>query len=172
MDIEDFSEDQFYEQEPLVIEIPENFFGNLIQLEQPNVFNEFELPQDIWEEDIWEENDVEIEEHPDIFNDPIYRRSDDEMSNEEEEDSAYEGWQSSEEEEDQESEGAAGYLIDYNLINQIDDVWESFILATRSSYLLGNHTREWHWFWRRQIEQQIEERSWDITRGYSEEERP
>ena len=67
MDIEDFSEDQFYEQEPLVIEIPENFFGNLIQLEQPNVFNKFELPQDIWEEDIWEENDVEIEEHPDIF---------------------------------------------------------------------------------------------------------
>ena len=61
MDIEDFSEDQFYEQEPLVIEIPENFFGNLIQLEQSNVFNEFELPQDIWEEDIWEENDAKIE---------------------------------------------------------------------------------------------------------------
>ena len=32
MDIEDFSEDQFYEQKPLGIEIPENFFGNLNQL--------------------------------------------------------------------------------------------------------------------------------------------
>merc|ERR1711895_402811 len=97
----------------------------------------------------------------------IYRRSDDEMSNEEEEEaSAYEGRHSSEEdeEEDQESEGAAGYLIDYDLINRIDDAWESFILATRSSYLLGNHTREWHWFWRRSIEQRLEEHSWDISR--------
>ena len=58
MAIEDFSEDQFYEQEPLVIEIPENFFDNLIQLEEPGEFNEFELPQDIWEEDIWEENEL------------------------------------------------------------------------------------------------------------------
>ena len=44
MDIENFSEDQFYEQEPLVIEIPENFFDNLIHLEEPGEFNEFELP--------------------------------------------------------------------------------------------------------------------------------
>ena len=66
MEIEDFTEDQFYQEEIPIIEIPENVFGNLIQLEQPNVFNEFELPQEICEEDIWEEN-VEIAEHPDIF---------------------------------------------------------------------------------------------------------
>ena len=102
MDIENFSEDQFYEQEPLVIEIPENFFDNLIQLEEPGEFNEFELPQDIWEE----HDDVEIEEHPDLL-DPIYRRSEEEMSSEEGEevvDSAYVGWHTSEEEEEEEQE--------------------------------------------------------------------
>ena len=89
---------------------------------------------------------------------------------EEEVDSAYEGWHTSEEEEQE--QGAAGYLINYDLINRIDAAWESFILATRSSYLLGNHTREWHWFWRRSIQQRVEEHSWDFSRGYSAEPRP
>ena len=104
MNIENFSENDFYEQEPQVLEIPENLFGNVIQLEEPDEFIEFELPQDIWEEhDTWDEyDDVEIEEHPDLL-DPIYRRSDEEMSSEEDEeeiDSAYEGWHTSEEEEE------------------------------------------------------------------------
>ena len=147
MEIEDFTEDQFYQEEIPIIEIPENVFGNLIQLEQHNVFNKFQLPEDIWEDG----NDVVIEEHNDIYNNPIYRSSDNDMSDGQEdgfaskdnqsEDSAYEeGWQSSENE-DQDLEGAAGYLIDYNRINQMDDVWEAFILATRTSYLLGNHGR-------------------------------
>ena len=175
MDIENFSENDFYEQEPLVLEIPENLFGNVIQLEEPGEFIEFELPQDIWEEhDTWDEqDDIEIVEHPDLL-DPIYRRSDEEMSSEEDEeeiDSAYEGWHTSEDDEEQE-QAAAGYLIDYDLINRIDSAWESFILATRSSYLLGNHTREWIWFWRRSIQQRVEEHSWDISRGYSQEPRP
>ena len=180
---------------------------------EPKVYNEFQLPEYIWEDG----EDVVIVEHNDIYNDPIYRSSDDDISDGQEdvyqedgfagqdyesEDSAYKeeeghgsthndsvrsseeessvcsfhdhgfyGWQSSEDE-DQESEGAAGYLIDYNRINQMDEVWEAFILATRTSYLLGDHGREWHWFWRQQIEQQIEERTLDITRGYSEEESP
>ena len=163
MEIEDFTEDEFYQEE-----IPENIFSNFIQLE-PNVYNEFQLPEDIWEDG----EDVVIVEHNDIYNDPIYRSSDDDISDGQEdvyqedgfagqdyesEDSAYEeghgsthndsvrswdgessvcsfrdhgfyGWQSSEDE-DQESEGAAGYAIDYNRINQMDEVWEAFILAT------------------------------------------
>ena len=47
MNIENFSENDFYEQEPQVLEIPENLFGNVIQLEEPDEFIEFELPQDI-----------------------------------------------------------------------------------------------------------------------------
>ena len=172
MNIENFSENDFYEQEPQVLEIPENLFGNVIQLEEPDEFIEFELPQDIWEEHD-EEDDIEIVDHPNLA-DPIYRRSDEEMSSEEDEeeiDSAYEDWHTSEDDGEQE-QAAAGYLIDYDLINRIDTAWESFILATRSSYLLGNHTREWIWFWRRSIQERVEEHSWNISRGYSQEPRP
>ena len=70
MEIEDFTEDQFYQEE-----IPENIFNNFIQLE-PNVYNEFQLPEYIWEDG----DDVVIVEHSDIYNDPIYRSSDDDMS--------------------------------------------------------------------------------------------
>ena len=75
------------------------------------------------------------------------------------------GWLSSDDE--QEMEAAVGYAIDYDLINQQDDVWEAFILATRSN-LLGDYDSEWYWFYR----QQIEDHLWDIRRGYSIEECP
>ena len=74
MEIEDFTEDEFYQEE-----IPENIFRNLIQLE-PNVYGEFQLPEDIWEEG----EDIVIVEHNDIYNDPIYRSSDDDISDEQE----------------------------------------------------------------------------------------
>ena len=45
MDIEDFQEEDFYQ-----VEIPENIFRNLIELES-NVYGEFHLPDDIFQED-------------------------------------------------------------------------------------------------------------------------
>ena len=74
MEIEDFTEDEFYQEG-----IPENIFRNLIQLE-PNVYGEFQLPEDIWEDG----EDIVIVEHNDIYNDPIYRSSDDDISDEQE----------------------------------------------------------------------------------------
>ena len=72
MEIEDFAEDDFYQEE-----IPENIFRNLIELE-PNVYGEFQLPEDIWQED----DDIIIVEHNDIYNDPIYWSSDNDISDE------------------------------------------------------------------------------------------
>ena len=171
MEIEDFKESDFYEKEPQVLEIPENLFRNVIELEEPDKFIEFQLPQDFWEEQD-EEDDIEIVDHPNL-EDPIYRRYDEEMSSEEDEqtDSAYEDYHTSEDDGEQEH-AAAGFLIDYDLINRTNTAWEAFMLETRSSYLLGNHTREWIWFWRRSIQQRVEEHSWNICRGYSQEPRP
>ena len=167
--------------------------------------NDFDLPANFFEEDI------EINEHNDIWNDPIYRTSGDEANedefpngyeNEDEFENRYEstdsayfenddndqdsqvswdgedsvpsfpdlgfdGWLSSEDEQEME-DAAFGYTIHYDLINQRDDIWESFILATRSNLLLGDYDSEWYWFYR----QQIEDRLWDIRRGYSIEECP
>ena len=72
MDIDDFQEYDFYQQE-----IPENIFRNLIELE-PNVFGEFHLPEDILQED----DDIIIVEHNNIYNDSIYRSSDNDISDE------------------------------------------------------------------------------------------
>ena len=76
MEIEDFQEQDFYE-----VEIPENMFKNLIQLES-NVYGEFHLPEDIFQED---QDDIIIVEHNDIYNNPIYRSSDNYISDEDDE---------------------------------------------------------------------------------------
>ena len=198
MDIEAFFEEDFIVEDAEAGGVVENVFRNLIQ-HVPDIVNDFDLPAYFLEEDI---EDIEINEHNDIWNDPIYLISDDEDSSDDEisSDSAYseddidavsensedsliswdgedsvvsfldqgfDGWLSSEDEEEMES-AALGYAIHYDLINQRDDIWEEFILSTRSNLLLGNYNNEWYWFYR----QQIEDRLFDIRRGFSIEEWP
>ena len=82
MEIEQFLEEDFIGVEVAEVAevgIPENMFRNLIQNE-PNVVNEFHLPANFFED----EEDIDIYEHNDIWNDPIYRTSGDEIT-----DSAY-----------------------------------------------------------------------------------
>ena len=151
-------------------------------MQEFNVYGEFFLSEDIFQEDDQEDNII-IEEHNDIYNDPIYRSSDSDILDEDQdgyeneidlyhaqihqfqnhyvsEDSAYVkdgsthndndsdsiswdgedsvctfrdhgfyGWLSSDND-NREAEGAVGYAIDYDLINQQDEAWEAFILAT------------------------------------------
>ena len=61
-----------------------------------------------------------------------------------------------------------GYAIDFDLINQHDCVWEELIISTRTNYLLGDYNNEWHFFYM----QMIEDRLFDISRGFSPEEWP
>ena len=47
---------------------------------EPNVYGEFQLPEDIWEDG----EHIVIVEHNDIYNDPIYQSLDDDISDEQE----------------------------------------------------------------------------------------
>ena len=184
MNIEPFYEEDFIAEDAEAGGAVQDVFRNLIQ-HVPDDVNDFDL--------YFLEEDIDIIEHNNIWNDPIYLISDGEDSaysegdldsdSEDGTDSliswdgensvcsfydlGYDGWLSSEDEDEMES-AALGYAIDYNVINHQDHIWEEFIISTRSNYLLGNYNNEWHFFYM----QMIEDRLFDISRGFSPEEWP
>ena len=157
MDIEPYIE-QFYEDDFIIDDAEEavfiqDVFRNLVQ-DVPDDVNNFDL---YFEED----NDIDIVEHENVWNDPVYLNPDDaedsaysegDLDEDIEDDTdsllswcsensvcsfydlGYDGWLSSEDEEEMESQ-VLRYAIDFDLINQHDRVWEELIISTRTNYL-------------------------------------
>ena len=82
-------------------------------------------------------------------------------------DLGYDGWLSSEDDDEMEA-AVLGYAIDFDGINRHDTIWEEFIISARTNYLLGNYTNEWYFFYL----QQINNRLFDISRGFTPEDIP
>ena len=196
-DIEQFYEDDFIDNAEEAVFI-QDVFRNLVQ-DVPDDINhfhldfeeDFDIVDDInnFDLDFEEENEIDIVDHNNVWNDPVYFNNDDAYDSaysegdldediEDDTDSliswcgensvcsfydlGYDGWLSSEDKDEMESQ-ALGYAIDYDLINQQDRVWEEFIISTRTNYLLGDYTNEWHFFYL----QMIEDHLFDISQGFS-----
>ena len=76
-------------------------------------------------------------------------------------DLGYDGWNSSSSSD--QDEGAAGYIVDFDAINQDNLAWEEWVIATRTSQLMHEALMEWHWFY----SHWLDDRLWQISHGYS-----